>query len=227
MSVIETRGVCKVYGDAESLVHALDHVDFHVEDGEAVALTGASGSGKSTLLSILGCLDRPTRGVYLLGGTDVSSLGREAQAWVRSRYLGFVFQAFHLVSHMTALENVALPLGYTGVVRRERERIAHELLSRVGLGARASHRPRELSGGQKQRVAIARALAGSPRVLLADEPTGALDSRTGAEILELIYSVRAREKISLVMVTHDPGVARLADRRVVLSDGRVVNGDGA
>lgn len=222
MRVIDARGISKVYAGAAPVV-ALDHVDLGIEDGEAVALTGASGSGKTTLLSILGCLDRPTSGVYLLGGTDVSSLGRAAQAWVRNRYLGFVFQSFHLVPHMSALENVALPLSYAGVARRERERVALDLLERVGLAERADHRPRELSGGQQQRVAIARALAGRPRVLLADEPTGALDSRTGQEILDLIYALREREALSVVMVTHDPRVASLADRRVVLSDGHVVS----
>lgn len=222
MKIIDARDLTKIYGGPELPVTALDHVDLHVDDGEAVALTGASGSGKSTLLAILGCLDRPSSGTYWLGGRDVSTLDRQAQAWVRCHWLGFVFQAFHLVAHLSALENVALPLVYRGVRRSERERVARELLERVGLGDRADHRPRELSGGQKQRVAIARALVGSPRVLLADEPTGALDTRSGAEVLELLHSMRAQHNLTLLIVTHDPGVASRADRRIVLSDGRIV-----
>jgi ABC-type lipoprotein export system ATPase subunit len=196
-------------------------VDFTVGFGEIVALSGPSGSGKSTLLNILGCLDRPTSGSYRLGGTDVSSLNRDEQAWVRLHYIGFVFQSFHLLSHATTLENVALPLHYAGISRRAAEQSARDLLKRVGLAGRIAHFPRQLSGGERQRVAIARALAGSPRLLLADEPTGALDSRTGHEIMRLLLELQQEHGSSIVLVTHDAKVASHAHRRVELLDGRV------
>ncbi len=220
--IVRTRGVSKTYGAGPTRVEALCDVSLTVAYGETVALRGPSGSGKSTLLNVLGCLDRPTTGFYELGGADVSCLDRRAQAWVRLNYIGFVFQAFHLIARSSALENVAMPLRYAGMKRREREQRACELLARVGLTDRVSHRPSELSGGERQRVAIARALAGRPRLLLADEPTGALDSHSGAEILQLLAELRQSEALSIVLVTHDPNVGKFADRQIHLSDGRIV-----
>jgi putative ABC transport system ATP-binding protein len=186
-ALVEVRDLYKIYRQDTLEVPVLRGVDFSIAQGEMVALMGPSGSGKSTLLNILGCLDRPTRGQYLLGKRDVSSLTRAEQAWVRLHYLGFIFQAFHLLGDSSVLENVAMPLFYAGVSPKERTARASELLARVGLGDRMSHRPNQLSGGQRQRVAIARALVNRPRVLLADEPTGALDTRTGEEVLALVH----------------------------------------
>jgi putative ABC transport system ATP-binding protein len=220
--VIETLGLFKAYAGGAGDVSVLSGVDLSIAYGEVVALRGPSGSGKSTLLNILGCLDRPSRGKYLLGGSDVSALTREEQAWVRLHYLGFVFQSFHLLSHATALENVALPLHYAGVPRAKSERTARDLLGRVGLGHREDHFPVQLSGGERQRVAIARALTSRPPVLLADEPTGALDTRTGAEIMRLLLELHDEQGTSIILVTHDPTVAGYADRQIFLRDGRVV-----
>jgi putative ABC transport system ATP-binding protein len=220
-AVVDARGLEKLYGGVASPVRALEAVDLQVWQGEMVALRGPSGSGKSTLLNILGCLDRPTRGTYLLGGADVSALSRTAQAWVRLRYLGFVFQSFHLIAAESALENVSLPMYYAGVPVRERTRRGLELLDRVGLLSRARHRPAELSGGQKQRVAITRALALRPRLLLADEPTGALDTASGREVLALLMELKQVERLTTIVVTHDANVAQVADRQVCLRDGRI------
>jgi putative ABC transport system ATP-binding protein len=221
--LLEVRGLFKVYAGPDFGVPVLSGVDFSLGAAEVVALRGPSGSGKSTLLNILGCLDRPTAGSYLLGGTDVSALNREEQAWVRLHYLGFVFQSFHLLHHSTALENVALPLSYSNHSRNRAEAIARDLLARVGLAHRADHRPNQLSGGERQRVAIARALVHSPKVLLADEPTGALDTRTGAEIMQLLLDLQRERGTAIVLVTHDPRVAQAADRQVFLLDGRIVS----
>ncbi|MBI2897606.1 MAG: ABC transporter ATP-binding protein [Deltaproteobacteria bacterium] len=204
-------------------VEVLRGIDLEIAAHEVVALCGPSGSGKSTLLNILGCLDRPTSGVYSLGGRDVSTLDREEQAWVRLHYIGFVFQSFHLIPDATALENVALPMYYAGVARGEREERARAILGRVGLADRAEHRPNQLSGGQRQRVAIARACACKPRLLLADEPTGALDSRTGVQVLELLGELHREDGLTIVLVTHDMGVAAFAERQVHLQDGVVVD----
>lgn len=220
--IIETVGLTKIYEDAPSPVPALDGVELAIDHGEVVALVGPSGSGKSTLLNILGCLDRPTRGTYRLGGADVSKLDRTAQAWVRLHYIGFIFQSFHLISHSTALENVALPLHYAGDSRRASMARARMLLERVGLGTRMHHRPAQLSGGQRQRVAIARALACHPKLLLADEPTGALDSQTGKEVLDLLMEVHEEERLTVLLVTHDATVAARAHRRIEFQDGRVL-----
>jgi putative ABC transport system ATP-binding protein len=221
--VIETRGLTKVYPNSVGDVPVLAGVDMSIAHGEVVALRGPSGSGKSTLLNILGCLDKPTRGAYVLGGSDVSALTREEQAWVRLHYIGFIFQSFHLLSHATALENVALPLHYARVPRARAEQTARELLSRVGLGHRHEHFPAQLSGGERQRVAIARALTGRPPVVLADEPTGALDTKTGAEIMRLLLELRAERHTSIVLLTHDPEVAEYADRQIFMRDGKVVD----
>jgi putative ABC transport system ATP-binding protein len=222
LPIIEVSGLHKSYRSGAGRTSVLNDLDLQVAAGETVALEGPSGSGKSTLLNILGCLDRPTSGHYWLGGTDVSSLSREAQAWVRLHFIGFVFQSFHLIAHATALENVALPLQYAGARRRERFERAQALLEQVNLADHGDHRPHEMSGGERQRVALARALACHPRLLLADEPTGALDSRTGTEILDLILALQRKEGLTVVIVTHDPRIAALADRRVSMLDGRIV-----
>jgi ABC-type lipoprotein export system ATPase subunit len=220
--IVETAGLSKVYEEGATPLPVLMDVDIQIEFGEIVALRGPSGSGKSTLLNILGCLDRPTRGRYWLGGRDVSSLDRTAQAWVRLHYIGFIFQTFHLISYSTALENVALPLHYAGIARTQAHAEARALLGRVGLGHRLEHRPDQLSGGQRQRVAVARALACKPRLILADEPTGALDTRTGQEILALLLDLHAEQALTLVIVTHDPAVASVAHRQIEIRDGRVM-----
>jgi len=228
--IVDARDIEKRYGEGDATVEVLHGVHLSIAAGEMVVLRGPSGSGKSTLLNILGCLDRPTAGRYMLGGADVSRLDRKEQAWVRLNYLGFIFQSFHLLARSTALENAMLPLHYAGLDRKKQRTRALELLSRVGLAHRAAHFPNQLSGGERQRVAIARALALHPRLLLADEPTGALDSHTGAEILELIAEVRRQDDLTVVMVTHDPTVAATTDRQIHLLDGRVVskaNGDGS
>jgi putative ABC transport system ATP-binding protein len=219
--VIVIERMSKVHGTGASGVRALDGVSLSVNDGEIIALRGPSGSGKSTLLNILGCLDRPSEGSYRLGDLDVSTLDRSQQAWVRLHFLGFIFQSFHLIADHTALENVILPMRYAGVPRAERRERAEALLGRVGLAERSGHRPPQLSGGEKQRVAIARAIACRPRVLLADEPTGALDTKTGEEILELLLELREKDGLTILLVTHDPRVAERADRQVFMRDGRL------
>ena len=219
--VIVGEGLTKWHGLGTAGVLALDHVDLAVNDGEIVALRGPSGSGKSTLLNILGCLDRPTEGSYKLGGLDVSALNRTQQAWVRLHFLGFIFQSFHLISDHTAFENVVLPMRYAGMPRGEQRERALSLLARVGLAERSEHRPPQLSGGEKQRVAIARAIACKPRILLADEPTGALDTRTGEEILDLLGELREKDGLTILFVTHDPRVAERADRQIFMRDGQL------
>ncbi len=220
--LIEVRGLRKVYMQDTLEVPVLSGIELSIGKGEVVALMGPSGSGKSTLLNVLGCLDRPTAGRYFLGGRDVSLLTRAEQAWVRLHYLGFIFQGFHLLPSASALENVALPLFYAGVGKKEREARAHELLSRVGLGDRVDHRPNQLSGGQRQRVAIARALANRPRLLLADEPTGALDQQSGEEVLALLHELHEETGLSMLIVTHDAKVARTTKRVIVLRDGQII-----
>jgi putative ABC transport system ATP-binding protein len=222
-SLIEVRDLHKTYELGSLGVPVLRGIDLTVEASEIVALMGPSGSGKSTLLNLLGCLDRPTSGRYVLFGRDVSTLSRTEQAWVRLHYLGFIFQAFHLLKDASVLENVAVPLYYAGVSRAEREARASALLERVGLSDRASHRPSQLSGGQRQRVAIARALANRPHLLLADEPTGALDTRTGEEVLALLHELHQETGLTMLLVTHDPDVAASAHRVIQLRDGGVVS----
>ncbi len=223
-SIVEAHGIRKEFPNMTAPV--LDDVSMTIDSGEIVALRGPSGSGKSTLLNIIGCLDGPTRGTYSLGGRDVSTLNRRERAWVRLHYIGFIFQSFHLISDNTVLENVTLPLYYAGLGRDEREGRAVELLERVGLGHRMNHRPAQLSGGEKQRVAIARAVAGQPRLLLADEPTGALDTKTGNEVMDLLLEVHAAGSLTLVIVTHDPEVAEFCHRQVFLRDGKIIT-DGS
>jgi putative ABC transport system ATP-binding protein len=205
-------------------VRALDGVSFTISRGEWVGIVGQSGSGKSTLMNLIGCLDSPTSGVYRLNGSDVKGLSDDALADLRNREIGFVFQTFQLLPRATALQNVELPLVYRGVSRRERRRKAAMALESVGLGNRMNHRPNELSGGQRQRVAVARALVGTPSILLADEPTGNLDSATGEEIIRLFGELHARGH-TIVLVTHEPRLAARCPRAIRLSDGKVV-GDG-
>jgi putative ABC transport system ATP-binding protein len=221
MAVIELEGVSKIYDTGVEQVHALAEVDLDVELGEYMAIMGPSGSGKSTLMNLLGCLDTPTMGQYRLDGHEVSSLDDSELAAVRNRMIGFVFQSFHLLPRMTAELNVELPLVYSGVSRRERRERARVALEMVGLADRGHHRPNELSGGQRQRVAIARALINDPSLILADEPTGNLDSKTSEEILELFESLHASGK-TIVMVTHDPEVAARTRRQIRLHDGAIV-----
>ncbi|MEM6673190.1 MAG: ABC transporter ATP-binding protein [Planctomycetota bacterium] len=219
--MIELEGIGRDYPHAGDVVRALRSVDLTIEGGEAASVVGPSGSGKSTLLHVLGLLDTPSRGTYRLAGRDVSALDRDERARVRNREVGFVFQRFHLVGRLEARENVALPLRFAGTPRRERLRRADELLERVGLETRRTHRPAELSGGQQQRVAIARAMACGPRLLLADEPTGALDRAAGAAIVELLAELNAGGT-TLVVVTHDEDLARKLPRVLRMLDGSVV-----
>ena len=222
MQLIRLRDIYKTYHLGEMDVPVLKGVSLEVDRGELVALMGASGSGKSTLMNILGCLDRPTSGEYWLDGQQVSGLSRNELAHIRSQKIGFVFQSFNLLPRLTAWENVELPMIYGGVLPKERKERAAELLTRVGLGQRMGHRPTQLSGGQQQRVAIARALAGRPALLLADEPTGALDSHTGVEILALFNQLN-QEGATVVLVTHDHDVARATRRTIEMRDGHIVS----
>ena len=220
-AVIHAQGLGKVYSPGtQAEVVALDGVDLDIRAGEFVAIMGPSGSGKSTLMNLIGCLDTPSSGRYLCDGEDVATLDAEARARLRRDKIGFVFQGFHLLPRMSALENVALPMRYVGVSPDERLSRAQAALESVGLGERAGHRPNELSGGQQQRVAIARALINAPPILLADEPTGALDSRTGEEILALFKQLQQRGH-TVVLITHDADVAAHCDRVFVMRDGRM------
>jgi putative ABC transport system ATP-binding protein len=219
--VIRLEHVLRVFEVGETEVRALDDVSEHIAAGEHVAIMGPSGSGKSTLLNVIGCLDRPTSGRYVLDGREVSGLDDAELTRVRRHLIGFVFQAFHLVPRLTAAENVELPMVFAGVERTERRtRVAAEL-DAVGLRARADHRPDQLSGGERQRVAIARAMVMRPRLLLADEPTGNLDTRSGRQVLDLLDGLHAGG-LTLVVVTHDSQVARRADRVILMTDGRIV-----
>ena len=218
--MIEVKDVTKVYRMGEMDVHALRGVSLRVEKGEFLSIMGASGSGKSTLMNVLGCLDSPTSGSYLLNGRDVSQLSDRQLARIRGRELGFVFQQFNLLPRTTALRQVELPLVYAGVMPGERRRRAREALETVGLSERVGHRPDELSGGQQQRVAIARALVNQPSIILADEPTGNLDSKSGEEILRIFQQLNA-QGITVVFVTHDPDIAAVSRRIVRLRDGLI------
>ena len=220
--IIETHGLTKVFGSNGMAVHALCGIDLTVSAGEFVALVGPSGSGKSTLMAIIGCLDSPTKGSYAIDGTNVEGLSGAALARIRNEKVGFVFQNYNLLPKASIARNVELPLLYAGVGRKERRRRALELLERVGIPEKANVLPAVLSGGQRQRVAIARALANTPALLLADEPTGALDSKTGEEVLALFKELH-RQGNSVMLVTHDPHIASLAERRVELRDGLIVS----
>jgi len=218
---IELRGVSRIYGKGASTVTALDDIDFGVARGEFVALMGPSGAGKSTCLNILGCLDRPTSGQYFFQGVDVAGLTRAQRALLRRNFIGFIFQGFNLLNRTTALENVELPLIYRRVPRKERQRRAREMLALVGLDGREDHTPAELSGGQQQRVAIARAMVTDPAVVLADEPTGNLDTARGQEIMGLLTRLNEEHRLTIVMVTHEASIAAFAHREVVFRDGRI------
>lgn len=221
--VAELKGISKIYGSGDLEVKALDQLNLTVQEGDYLAVMGASGSGKSTAMNILGCLDRPTSGTYRLNGMAVEQLDDDALADVRNRSLGFVFQQFHLLGHASAMENVMLPMIYAGVPREERIERAQSALRRVGLAKRLENKPNQLSGGQQQRVAIARAIINRPSLLLADEPTGALDSNTTAEVLELFDELH-QQGITLVMVTHEDDVAARAQRIARFQDGRALTG---
>ncbi|ALG89939.1 MULTISPECIES: ABC transporter ATP-binding protein [Actibacterium] len=219
--LIELRGITKVYGAGEAEVRALRGVDLTITAGEFVAIMGPSGSGKSTVMNVLGCLDTPTSGTFLFEGVDVGKLDHDQRALLRRNYLGFVFQGYNLLPRTTALENVELPLIYKGLPRGERQRMALEALDKVGLSHRADHDPSQLSGGQQQRVAIARALAGGPDVILADEPTGNLDTERSREIMDLLSGLNKTENITIVMVTHEEDMAEYARRLVSFVDGHI------
>ncbi len=222
MALIDLDQVYKIYNaGTESEVRALAGVSLAIEPGEFIAVMGPSGSGKSTLMNVLGCLDRPTKGRYLLDGEDVSKLGKNQLAEVRNRTLGFVFQNFNLLPRMSALENVELPLVYANVPSRERKKRSSEALAQVGLANREGHHPNQLSGGQQQRVAIARALVGRPKIIFADEPTGNLDSHTSLEVMAMLQAL-APTGITVALVTHEPDIAEFASRVVVVKDGVIV-----
>jgi putative ABC transport system ATP-binding protein len=221
-AVIVAEDLVKSYRLGDVALNALDHVSLTVEAGELTAIMGASGSGKSTLMNVLGCLDRPTSGRYVLAGRDVSHLGRNELAEIRSRLLGFVFQSFNLLPRTTALENVELPLVYAGVSGREREARARAALERVGLGTRVDHHASQLSGGQQQRVAIARAIVNRPMIVLADEPTGNLDSRTSDDVMGLFQELW-RAGLTILFVTHETDVAAYASRVITMRDGRILS----
>ncbi len=219
--LIEIREMCKIYNPGENEVRALDHVNLKIDKNEFVAIIGQSGSGKSTLMNMLGCLDVPTSGTYILNGQDVSNLTDNDLSDIRNREIGFIFQGFNLIAGLTALENVELPLIYRGVGRRERLRLSQIALEKVGLKARMDHKPSEMSGGQQQRVAIARAIAQAPPVILADEPTGNLDSGSTKEIMEILKELHGEGR-TVILITHDNEIAVRARRIIRIMDGRIV-----
>ena len=221
--LIDIRDLYKIYNEGkESEVRALDGVSLQIDKGEFVAIVGQSGSGKSTMMNVLGCLDIPTYGEYFLEGTDIGALTDKELARIRTREIGFIFQGYNLIQELDALENVTLPLIYRGVSVFDREDMAMEALAKVGMDDRAHHRPSEMSGGQQQRVAIARAIATSPPIIMADEPTGALDSKTGKHVLEILRDLY-RGGTTILLITHDDGIAATAKRVVRLSDGKIIS----
>ena len=227
--LIEIRNMCKIYNPGETEVRALDHVDLQIDRHEFVAIIGQSGSGKSTLMNMLGCLDVPTSGTYYLNGQDVSHLTDDELSDIRNREIGFIFQGFNLIANMTALENVELPLIYRGVPKKEREELSRTALKKVGLEKRMDHKPSEMSGGQQQRVAIARAIAQAPPVILADEPTGNLDSGSTKEIMGILKELH-KEGRTVILITHDNEIAARAKRIIRIMDGKIVadiNNDAA
>ena len=219
--VIQLDHVHKIYTMGDVDVHALRGVSLTIEEGEFVAIMGASGSGKSTTMNIIGCLDRPSRGTYILDGQDVSEMSKDERADIRCQKIGFVFQGFNLLSRTSALENVELPMLYAGVPANQRDQRAMEALAAVGLAGREQNHPNQLSGGQQQRVAVARALVNNPALILADEPTGNLDSRTAVEVMEIFQRLNRERGITLVLVTHEPDIAQYAQRIVVFKDGKI------
>ncbi len=219
--VVKLEGVSKIYGSGRAAVEALKGVEFQIDEGDFVSVIGPSGSGKSTFLNMVGVLDRPTKGKVFVRGKETEKLGDDELATIRGKQIGFVFQFFNLIPTLTALENVTLPMWFQGKSKAEMDKKGKELLEMVGLGDRMDHKPNELSGGQRQRVAIARALSNEPAMILADEPTGNLDTKTGAEILELMERLHKEEKKTFVMVTHDPRIARMSERLVLLVDGEI------
>lgn len=223
-TTIDMHNLTKTYEMGTQQVHALRGIDLQIQEGEFVAIMGPSGSGKSTLMNVIGCLDAPTDGTYKLDGIDVSDMSDNQQARIRNKRIGFVFQQFNLLPRTTALKQVSLPLMYGGFSRGEREKRAAEALKSVGLEDRMDHKPDELSGGQQQRVAIARALANDPSIILADEPTGALDTVTGEEILGIFQQLHKEKGITIIMITHDPEIAQHAEREIWIRDGLIVEG---
>ena len=219
--VIEMENISRVYGEGDIAVRALDRINLTIEAGEFLAIMGPSGSGKSTAMNVIGCLDSPTSGQYRFCGVEVGTLTRDQRALLRRHYLGFIFQGYNLLPRTSALHNVELPLIYKGLGRAERQVAAAEALQKVGLADRAHHDPSELSGGQQQRVAIARALVGGPKVILADEPTGNLDTKTSAEIIQMLLKLNRVEGLTIVMVTHEEDMAAYADRLIWMVDGRI------
>ena len=220
--MIDLKDIYKIYSDGDSEIRALDGVSLHISQGEFVAIVGSSGSGKSTCMNIIGCLDIPTSGTYTLNGIDVSTMGENELAHVRNKELGFIFQQYNLIPKLNLLENVELPLIYRGLPPETRKEMAMASLERVGLGDRYKKYPSQLSGGQQQRVSIARALAGNPPVILADEPTGALDSKTGSDVLEFLKKLN-REGTTIVLITHDNGIAEQIRRVVRIHDGKIIS----
>ena len=218
-ALVEIRDMCKVYNPGENEVRALDHVDLTIREKEFVAIIGQSGSGKSTLMNMLGCLDVPTSGTYMLHDKDVSNLSDNELSDIRNKEIGFIFQGFNLIANLTALENVELPLIYRGVSRRERMRLSETALEKVGLAKRKTHKPSEMSGGQQQRVAIGRALMTRLSLVLADEPTGNLDSQNSSEVLALLKDTARQYEQTVIMITHNPAIAHTADRVFQVSDG--------
>ena len=221
--LISFRGVSKTYGQGEAMVRALYDIDLDIDAGAFAAVKGASGSGKSTAMNIVGCLDRPTNGQFMFNGVDATKLGNDARALLRRNYLGFVFQGYNLLARTTALENVEMPLIYRGLRKAVREEMAAEALNAVGLAGREDHVPSELSGGQQQRVAIARAIVTEPLVLLADEPTGNLDSERSHDIMKLLVTLNRTRGITIIMVTHEQDMAAYATRQIVFADGRIAS----
>ncbi|GAB6183126.1 ABC transporter ATP-binding protein [Thermodesulfovibrio hydrogeniphilus] len=223
MAIIKLENVVKIYKFGEHELKVLDNISISIEKGEFVCIMGPSGSGKSTFMNIVGCLDTPTSGKYFLDGIDVSTFGADELAEIRNQKIGFVFQQFNLLPRATALENVELPLIYAGVPAKERKEKAKEILSRVGLGEKINNYPRQLSGGQQQRVAIARALVNNPSIILADEPTGNLDSKASIEIMEIFKKLNEEQGLTTIIVTHEPDIALYGKRQVRFLDGRIIS----